>query len=368
MSPSTKTVLIMAGGTGGHVFPALAVARCFQEKGYRVEWLGTERGLESKIVRQADIPLNIISVSGVRGRGFLRLLRAPIQILIALIQAMFVMRKTKPLCVLGMGGFVTGPGGVAAWLMKIPLIIHEQNAIPGLTNTLLAHLADSVLEAFPHAFAPHKDRPVVVTGNPVRREIVNLVLQHDEQPLNTEAALKVLVVGGSLGAAAINELLPRTLALMPITERPIVKHQTGNQHFETTKARYQTLNVQADVLPFIEDMATAYAWADLVICRSGALTVSELSMVGVASILIPYPHAVDDHQTANALALVRANAAVLMQQRDISADELVRLLTTFNHDRSRLKLMAAAARAQAQPNATEMVVAKCMEAAYATAA
>jgi UDP-N-acetylglucosamine--N-acetylmuramyl-(pentapeptide) pyrophosphoryl-undecaprenol N-acetylglucosamine transferase len=367
MNAPTKTILIMAGGTGGHVFPALAVAECFQEKGFRIEWLGTERGIEARLVRATNIPLNIISVSGVRGRGFLRLLRAPIQLMIALVQALIIIHKIKPLCVLGMGGFVTGPGGVAAWLTKTPLIIHEQNAIPGLTNTLLAKIADKILEAFPHAFMLKQEQSAIVTGNPIRRDIIELPAPHQDQN-SINCALKVLVVGGSLGATAINDLLPRTLALMPVAARPTIKHQTGAQHLENTQSLYKKLNVDAEVLSFIDDMASAYAWADLVICRSGASTVSELSMAGVASILIPYPHAVDDHQTANALFLVRNNAAVLMQQRDISADELVRLLTTFNHDRSRLNAMALAARAQATPYATELVVEQCLEASYERAA
>lgn len=368
MSTHAKTILIMAGGTGGHVFPALAVAECFQEKGFRVEWLGTERGIEARVVRATNIPLNIITVSGVRGRGFLRLLRAPIQLMIALVQALMVINKVKPLCVLGMGGFVTGPGGIAAWLTKTPLVIHEQNAIPGLTNTLLAKIADKILEAFPNAFMFKQEKSAIVTGNPIRRDIIKLLALEQREQKTTDSVLKVLVVGGSLGASAINDLLPRTLALMPATARPIVKHQTGAQHLENTQALYKKLNVEAEVFCFIDDMASAYAWADIVICRSGALTVSELSMAGVASILIPYPHAVDDHQTANALFLVRNNAAVLMQQRDISADELVRLLTTFNHDRSRLNAMARAARAQARPYATELVVAQCLEASYERAA
>jgi UDP-N-acetylglucosamine--N-acetylmuramyl-(pentapeptide) pyrophosphoryl-undecaprenol N-acetylglucosamine transferase len=273
---------------------------------------------------------------------------------------MRIIYRVKPCCVVGLGGFVTGPGGMAAWLMRVPLVIHEQNAIPGLTNSWLARFARKVLSGFPGAFSHQNTDRFSVTGNPVRDTIIKLA-QHSSQTVKYGEALKILVVGGSLGATAINELMPHAVSLIPENARPHIWHQTGNQHLHLTQSTYEKWHVNANVVAFIDDMATAYSWADLVVCRSGALTVSELSAAGVASVLIPYPYAVDDHQTANAMFLVRANAAVLMQQREISADGLARLLMHFDKHREQLDQMARAAKAEGKSYATQEVITHCLE-------
>jgi len=354
-----KTFLIMAGGTGGHVFPALATARMLQANDVHVHWLGSDGGMETELVSSAGIPISCISISGLRGKGKLALLTAPFRLFKALIQAMAVIRAVKPDGVLGMGGFVTGPGGLAARLLGKPLLIHEQNAIAGMTNRLLSKFANVVMEAFPGAFPAAVK--TVVTGNPVRKEICELPVK---QLSEKNRAVRVLVVGGSLGAVAINETVPEAIKLINSDFRPEIKHQAGKRNLNKALASYKNAAVTAEVLPFITDMTAAYEWADIVICRAGALTISELCMAGVGAILVPYPHAVDDHQTKNANYMVQAGAAELMPQSELTALALSEKLKTMIEKREVMNEMAQAARHLARPDATEKVVSYCMEACY----
>lgn len=350
-------VMIMAGGTGGHVFPALAVAAELRGRGAEVFWLGTRQGLEAKLVPAAGITMEWVSVSGLRGKGALAWMLAPFRLVWAVLQVMAVVLRQRPAVVLGMGGFVTGPGGVVAWLLRKPLVIHEQNALAGLTNRLLAPLAWRVLEGFPGTFTGKR---IVSTGNPVRGSIIALP---DPAQRFTErsGALRILVLGGSLGARALNELLPQAVAGLSV--RPEIWHQAGGRHVVEARAHYQTAGIAARIEPFIDDMAMAYAWADLVVCRAGALTIAELAAAGVGSVLVPYPHAVDDHQSRNAAYLADAAAAVVVQQRDLSREKLTELLASLL-DRPRLLVMAQAARRLAQPHAAEQVAELCWEAAH----
>lgn len=350
-------VLIMAGGTGGHVFPALACAREFQARGYRVHWLGTPRGIENELVPAAGLPLHLINVSGLRGKGKLSLLKAPFQLLRALWQARKVVRELQPVCVLGMGGYVTGPGGLAARLAGVPLIIHEQNAVAGTANRSLAPFASRVCEAFPNTFAASAKRRT--TGNPVREE---LFLETPRESLHKRQP-RLLVLGGSLGAEPLNKLLPEALGLLAPELRPQVFHQAGKQHETITAERYQSAGVVAEVAPFIKDMARAYGWADLVVCRAGALTVSELAAAGLPALLIPLPHAIDDHQTRNADYLAGEGAAFLLPQATTGAADLAARLTEVLMQPERLKTMAATARRLAKPDATRTVVDICLEVA-----
>ncbi|MES2820623.1 MAG: undecaprenyldiphospho-muramoylpentapeptide beta-N-acetylglucosaminyltransferase [Pseudomonadota bacterium] len=350
-------VLIMAGGTGGHVFPALACALEFQARGYRVHWLGTPRGIENELVPQNGLPLHLIQVSGLRGKGLASLLKAPFQLLKALFQARKIMRELQPVCVLGMGGYVTGPGGLAARLSGAPLIIHEQNAVAGTANRCLRPFASRVCEAFPETFGASAKRRT--TGNPVREA---LFLETPRQALHNRRP-RLLVLGGSLGAEPLNKLLPEALALLPDELRPEVFHQAGKQHDGVTAERYRAVGVEAQVAPFVQDMARAYAWADLVVCRAGALTVSELAAAGLPSLLLPLPHAIDDHQTRNAAYLADAGAAVLLAQRSTDAAALAAQLTEVLMQPDRLNTMARTARRLAKPDATRSVVETCLEVA-----
>lgn len=358
MNPQTaKRLLIMAGGTGGHVFPALATADVLREQGVHVEWLGTEKGIEARVVPAANITLNTIAVTGLRGKGIASFLSAPFNLIRAIWQAHQVIKRVKPDAVLGMGGFASGPGGLAAWLHRIPVVIHEQNALPGMTNRILSRIAKKVLQAFPGAFPKLKVEHTI--GNPVRGPILGLS-EPDIRFEDREGPIRLLVVGGSLGAQAINRLLPEVLSEMPVESRPVVWHQTGRTHFEATTEIYNQRNVEAKVVPFIDQMDEAFAWADLVLCRSGALTVSELAIAGVGSILVPFPYAVDDHQTANAQFLVAADAARLVQQSELSSDRLKTLLNELNQ-RDVLLAMAKKARSQGQPLAGEKLAVACLE-------
>lgn len=357
---SQARVLIMAGGTGGHVFPALAVAHYLSERGHQVSWLGTHRGMESELVPANGFEIDYISIAGLRGNGVLGWLLAPLRISRAIVQALGVVRRRRPHAVLGMGGFVTGPGGVAAKLSGKPLLIHEQNAIAGLTNRLLSNIANRVLEAFPNTFGGNK---VAHTGNPVRSDIAALN-EPEQRFAGRDGRLRLLVVGGSLGALALNEMIPHSLAALSEELRPEVRHQSGKRHLDVTTEAYKSAGVDAEVMPFIDDMAAQYEWADLVICRAGALTVSELALVGVASILVPFPYAVDDHQTANGGYLVSEGAALLLQQRDMSSESLAKQLLEFctdvNAGRKKLLVMAQNARRLAKPEATADVAAACL--------
>lgn len=357
------TVLIMAAGTGGHIYPALSIARNLHARGYRTEWLGTTRGLEVDVLRDSDIPLHFIDVKGLRGKGLKSVLQAPFMIASSVWQSLRVLRQVKPCCVLGMGGYVTGPGGVAARLAGRQLLIHEQNAIAGFSNKLLARIANRVMEAFPGTFSA--GAKVICTGNPVRAEIVAL-RDAAAGSRDTSAPLRVLVVGGSLGAVAINRLIPTALQLLSTGSRPHIWHQTGRNNLEETRSLYAdgdlAINDACRVDAYIYDMAAAYAWADLVICRAGALTVSEIAAAGLPSMLIPFPHAVDDHQTRNAHWLSDAGAALLMPQSALTAELLAAQLNTFMNDRNLLLSMAGAARALARPEACDLVALECMEA------
>jgi UDP-N-acetylglucosamine--N-acetylmuramyl-(pentapeptide) pyrophosphoryl-undecaprenol N-acetylglucosamine transferase len=350
-------VLIMAGGTGGHVFPALACAREFQARGYAVHWLGTPRGIENELVPQAGLPLHLIQVTGLRGKGKLSLLKAPFQLLRALFQARRIVRELQPVCVLGMGGYVTGPGGLAARLTGAPLIIHEQNAVAGTANRSLAPLASRICEAFPDTFVASDKRRT--TGNPVRTEL----FQAEPRAPLAQRRVRLLVLGGSLGAEPLNKLLPEALARLPEELLPEVRHQAGKQHDQVTAERYRSAGVQAQVLPFISDMAGAYAWADLVICRAGALTVSELAAAGLPAFLVPLPHAIDDHQTRNAEYLASEGAAVLLPQRSTDAARLAAQLEEVLMQPEKLAAMGAIARRLAKPEATRNVVDICLEVA-----
>ncbi len=353
---SVKSVVVMAGGTGGHVFPALAVAQYLQAQGVNIHWLGTKNGIEADIVPQNGFAISYLEVQGVRGQGLARLLLAPFKIILAILAAMRVLRAVKADCVIGLGGYVTGPGGVAARLLGKPLIIHEQNAVAGFTNKQLAHIATQVLQAFPAAFAASPK--VTTTGNPVRPVIANLPAPEQRYQARQEA-LQVLILGGSQGAVALNERVPEALALVAQQQPLVIRHQTGKKQVELTAQRYQQLGLNAEVQPFISDMAEAYGWADVVICRSGALTVSELAAAGVASVLIPYPHAVDDHQTANGRYLSDAGAAILCPQAQMSAENLAETLKPLL-SRPKLLQMATIARKLAQPQATATVAQFCL--------
>jgi UDP-N-acetylglucosamine--N-acetylmuramyl-(pentapeptide) pyrophosphoryl-undecaprenol N-acetylglucosamine transferase len=353
---SGARILIMAGGTGGHVFPALALARLLRAASHEVVWLGTQRGLEARLVPADGFPIEWLAMGGLRGKGVATLLAAPFRLLRAIWQALGVMRRRRPSLVVGFGGFVTGPGGVAAWLTRRPLVIHEQNAIAGYSNRVLAHLARRVLTAFPGAFPAAVDARVV--GNPVRAEIV-MQPPPAERFARREGALRVLVVGGSLGAARLNSVVPLAAVQSGVALR--LRHQAGERGLDAARAAYAEAGVQAEVTAFIDDMAQAYADADLVICRAGALTVSELAAVGVGAILVPFPAAVDDHQTVNAQFLVREGAAVLIADRDLTPQRLATELRALCEGRGKLLAMAERARAVARPRSAEELAAACLE-------
>jgi UDP-N-acetylglucosamine--N-acetylmuramyl-(pentapeptide) pyrophosphoryl-undecaprenol N-acetylglucosamine transferase len=351
----SNRVLIMAGGTGGHVFPALACARLFAEQGYEVHWLGTRRGIEAELIPAAGIPIHYIDIQGLRGKGRLGLLKAPVQLIRALFQSLRLLSVLEPVCVLGAGGYVTGPGGLAAWLKRIPLVIHEQNAVVGTANRLLSRVAKRHCEGFAGSFADTPKR--LTTGNPVREDIFqvpDMSWQENRQP-------RLLVLGGSLGAMPLNTLLPLAVALVNKQVRPEIWHQCGSQHVDTTTQGYQAAGVTARVEPFITDMAAAYSWADLVVCRAGALTISELAAAGRPALLIPLPHAIDDHQSANAAFLANHEAALLLPQSSLDSETLAQQLNSLFSQPETLHAMAEHARRQATPNATVDVVRACQE-------
>jgi len=357
---SQPPVLIMAGGTGGHVFPALALARLLRAEAREVVWLGTRRGLEARVVPAEGLPVEWLSASGLRGKGVLSLLGAPFMLLRSLLEAVRVMRRLRPAVVVGLGGFVTGPGGLAAWLCRRPLVIHEQNAIAGFTNRCLAPLAREVLTAFPAALA---GRPRVrLIGNPVRADIAALP-PPAQRFAGREGAVRLLVVGGSLGARRLNETVPQALALLAgdlAAPRFEVRHQAGEKLIDAARAAYQAAGVGGEVSPFITDMAGALGWADLVVCRSGALTVAELAAAGVGAVLVPYPHAVDDHQTHNAQFLVDAGAARRIADAALEPGRLAQTLRELA-DRDTLLRMAERARGVARPDAAEQMLQACFE-------
>ncbi|HEY6482858.1 MAG TPA: undecaprenyldiphospho-muramoylpentapeptide beta-N-acetylglucosaminyltransferase [Steroidobacteraceae bacterium] len=361
-SLDARPILIMAGGTGGHVFPALALARLLRASSFQVIWLGTQRGLEARVVPAERIPIEWLSVGGLRGKSLLTLLAAPFRLALALGQALRVMWRHRPLIVVGLGGFVTGPGGVAAWLTRRPLLIHEQNAVAGFTNRCLAHLAREVLEAFPGSFGRGVRARAI--GNPVRQDISALPAPASRFA-ERSGAIRILVIGGSQGATRLNAVVPFALAWLKQNgcgeiAAIDVRHQAGERWIEAGRRSYAEAGVRAEVRPFIEDMAEAYSWADLVICRSGALTVSELAAAGVGAILVPFPAAVDDHQTHNARFLVREGAAVLIADRELTAERLARELLSLCAGRERLLAMAERARRLAKPHAADELASSCL--------
>ena len=349
-------IVVMAGGTGGHVFPALAVAQELRGRGWEISWLGTADSFESRNVPKYGFPLDTIKAYRLRGQGPAGLLLAPFRLLKAMGQARKVLARRRPDVVLGLGGFATGPGGLVSKFMGLPLVIHEQNTIPGLTNRWLARQATRELEAFPGSFPDSTGASV--TGNPVREEIAALpepglrMAEHD-------GPVRVLIVGGSLGALALNEIVPKALALLTAEHALEIRHQAGRNKVGAAQGLYGDLGLQAQVTEFLDDMASAYSWADLVICRAGALTVSELAAAGVGSILVPYPFAVDDHQTRNADYLVRGQAAVLMPQAQLDADSLADKLTELLAEPGKLLALAQAARKLAMPDAARLVADHC---------
>ncbi len=347
-------VLIMAGGTGGHIFPALAVAQALIAKGVEVAWLGRSEGMEADIVVKAGLPLFAIQVGGLRGRGWQRWVLAPWQLLRALGQALRHMHAFRPELVLGFGGYASGPGGLAAFLRRTPLFIQEQNAVPGYTNRILAKMARKVFSAFPGAFKTNAK--ICISGNPLRQSLLQLA-EPKVRFADRKGPLHILVMGGSQGAKALNEAVPKALKIALNEGRVLVRHQSGLRHYENTRAAYATIN-GVEVMPFIDDMAEAYDWADLVIARAGASTVSELAAVGLASVLIPYPHAVDDHQTKNAAYLASSGAAKRIAETNIQG--LEGLLTPAFLDRNALYTMATAAYALGRKDATECIVQQCL--------
>lgn len=350
---SLRPVMIMAGGTGGHVYPALAVADELKQRGIPVVWMGTHKGIEARLVPQAGIEIEWMSMNGIRGKGVLTLLTAPFKIAIACYQALKIILKIKPRVVLGMGGFVSAPGGVMSRVARVPLLIHEQNAVPGMSNKLLAKLATKVMQAFPGSFKSDAEH----VGNPVRSSISEIA-SPEKRFAGHEGKLRLLVFGGSLGAARLNEIVPQACAKLANELELEIKHQTGPGNFEQTRQNYAELNIAANVLEYIEEMSEAYDWADLVICRAGAMTVSELAAAGVASILVPYPYAVDDHQTANAKYLSDQDAAILIQQQDLTVDCLAEQLSRI--DRQTALDMAKRARQLGRPESTRQVAEACI--------
>lgn len=357
-------VLIMAGGTGGHVFPALAVAEELRSAGAEVLWMGTPEGIEARVVPAAGIAFEQVRIGGLRGKGVLGWVLLPTRLARAMLRSLVLIMRFRPTVVLGMGGFVSGPGGLVAWLLDKPLLVHEQNAIPGLTNRWLARIATRALAAFEGALPPRVNP--VVTGNPVRHAIETLP-PPEERFAARSGRLHLLVLGGSQGARALNESVPQAVAALAPPAQPQVWHQAGRTAPEAVAADYAGRGIAARVEPFIEDMAAAYAWADVVVCRAGALTVSELAAAGVGAILVPYPHAVDDHQTRNAQYLVDAGAARILAEDAGLAARLTEALAGLcaAGDRGRLLDMARAARARARPGAAAVVSRHCLEVAHA---
>ena len=349
------SILVMAGGTGGHIFPGLAVAEYLRICGWNVSWLGNQSGMEYRLVKSCDFPFEAVEFGGLRGKGIKAKLMLPINLARACHQSWKIMRRLKPNVVLGMGGYITFPGGLISKLLKRPLVLHEANSVAGSANRALAKIAMRTLTGFPNTMEKAE-----WVGNPIREEFDHIaapVLRYEQR----QGPLSILVVGGSLGAAALNENIPAALALIPLEQRPKVIHQAGDKHLLDLQKRYADLGVVADIRPFIEDMPAAYAQADLVICRSGAMTVSELAACGVASCLIPFPHAIDDHQTANAQFLSDADAAVLLPQKNLNPQDLALMIQNFN--RSDLKEMAVRAHALSKPHATQRVAEVCADCA-----
>lgn len=350
MSDAPRTILIMAGGTGGHIFPALAVAEQLRDRGWKVVWLGNSGSMEARLVPPRGFAMEYMRFGALRGKGLLTKLLLPMNLLRGFWQARQILKALQPDVVLGMGGYITFPGGMMASLQGIPLLIHEQNSVAGLANRILAGLADRLLSGFPNVLKKSE-----WVGNPVRPEIAALP-PPAERFAERDGPLRLLVIGGSLGAVALNEVVPKGLGLLAEEERPMVVHQAGEKHLESLRVHYEQAGVRAHCVAFIEDMAGAYGWADLVICRAGALTVAELAAAGIASILVPFPYAVDDHQTGNAKFLVNVGGAFLLPQKDLTPE---RVALVRNYTRHQLLQMAEKARSLARPQAVEDTVQAC---------
>ena len=350
---SQKTALIMAGGTGGHIFPGLAVAEELRARGWRVHWLGAPGSMESRIVPQHGFPLELIDFSGVRGKGLATLALLPLRLLRAFWQALQVVRRVKPDVVVGLGGYITFPGGMMGVLCGKPLVLHEQNSVAGMANKVLAGVADRVFTAFPDVL-----KKAQWVGNPLRAAFTRQAAP-SERFVGRTGPLRLLVVGGSLGAQALNDIVPRALALIPAENRPVVTHQSGATQIDTLRANYQAAGVQAELTPFIDDTASAFAAADIIVCRAGASTVTEIAAVGAAAIFVPFPFAVDNHQTTNARFLVNAGGGWLVQQSDLTPEGLAKML--LNSERTALVDIAEKAKNMQKINATREVVAACEE-------
>ena len=350
---SQKTALIMAGGTGGHIFPGLAVAEELRACGWRVHWLGAPGSMESRIVPQHGFPLELIDFSGVRGKGLATLALLPLRLLRAFWQALQVVRRVKPDVVVGLGGYITFPGGMMGVLCGKPLVLHEQNSVAGMANKVLAGVADRVFTAFPGVL-----KKAQWVGNPLRAAFTRQAAP-SKRFVGRTGPLRLLVVGGSLGAQALNDIVPRALALIPAENRPVVTHQSGATQIDTLRANYQAAGVQAELTPFIDDTASAFAAADLIVCRAGASTVTEIAAVGAAAVFVPFPFAVDDHQTTNARFLVNAGGGWLVQQSDLTPEGLAKML--LNSERTAFVDIAEKAKNMQKINATREVVAACEE-------
>ena len=353
-----KRILIMAGGTGGHIFPGLGVADEMRAAGWDVVWMGARGGMEERLVPRHGYRTALIRARAARGKGLVQKLLLPANLLYSFWESARAIHRLKPSVVLGLGGYVAFPGGMMASLLNRPLALHEQNAIAGVTNRVLAQVSDKVMVAFPQAL-----KGAEWTGNPVRREIAAMA-PPEARFRGRQGPLRILVVGGSLGAQALNEALPKAIALL--AHKPVVVHQAGEKHLDALKANYAAAGVEGELVAFIDDMARRYAEADLVVCRAGAMTIAELSAGGMASILVPFPHAVDDHQSANARFLADSGAAVLIQQRDLAPQKLAALMASL--DRAKLLEMANKARALGKPDAARVVAQRCMQLAEMSAA
>lgn len=346
--------LIMAGGTGGHIFPAMAVAKHLIENGSKVHWLGTEAGMEKDIVLSAAIDFHQITIEGFRGKHFFQRLMAPIRLLLGVFQSIKILTNLNPDVVVGFGGYVAAPGGIAARLLGKKLVIHEQNSIAGSTNKLLSKIATKNLVAFPESL-PNS----TVVGNPLRKEISGLF--NTQYAINADQKINLLVTGGSLGASAINDLIPAAISLISPDIRPNIWHQTGKNKLEKVLDDYRALNIEARCEEFIKEVGEAYQWANIIICRAGALTVSEVAVVGVPAIFIPYPYAIDNHQKANALWLVNSSSVLMMEESQLNKEKLAEALSLLLKNHSRLKHISQALKAVAKPEATERVAAVCRE-------
>lgn len=352
----SKILMVMAGGTGGHVYPAMAVADNLKSLGWKIVWLCTEGGMENRLIEGKGFDKATISMQGVRGKGLLGWLLLPIKLTKAFTQSLKALKQHQPNVVLGMGGFAAFPGGLMTRFLGKPLVVHEQNSVAGLTNKVLAKVATRLLVAFPAAF----DKNAMLVGNPVRQEIVDIP-PPESRFEGRRGALRLLIIGGSLGAQALNEVIPQAIAQLPEEQRPEVIHQAGTKHIEGLNKNYALAGVKADTKAFINDMASMYAWADFIICRAGALTVAEVSAVGLGALMVPFPHAVDDHQTTNAAYLQNGGAAWVIQQSELTAAKIVKILAEL--DRDNCLAMAKKARVLGKPEATANVAKICMEVA-----